>query len=1046
MVSVDVGAFMSRVERLYTDWESEEDTNLWNEVDCVAVIVGRDEEVLYAKSTALQTWLFGYELTDTLCLFCANEIHILTSKKKAEFLKPVEGQLEKKSDLPNLVIHLRNKGDNDQGNFEDVIKAAKGSKRGKKVGVFIKDEFTGDFIEGWTAALKESSLKQIDVSAAFAYVSAPKDDKEVEIIKKACQIAANVFSKHVRKEIATIVDEEKKVKHSRLADGIDKAITDDKKLLPAGVDSEQVEICYAPIIQSGGKYQLKFSTVSNDDRLHFGTIICSLGVRYKSYCSNICRTMFVEPTQEMQDNYSFLLSLYEKTLEFLKVGVPLSEVYNDTYRYVESQRPDLIDHFVKTIGFATGLEFREAFLQISPKCNISIVAGMVFCVNLGFSNLTNSSSKDDQGKVYALFIGDVVLVNKSGPATELSSASKKKLRSIAIFFGDDDEQDKGEENINPELFSGKESRLLDTRTRTEIPSEDRRKEHQAQLKKQINEEAKKRLLDGMQDNISKRPKLSSMVAYKHPSVLPVRENDVQNLHLYVDRKHEAVILPIYGVPVPIHISMIKNISKSEEGSYTYLRINLFHPGSTMGRMDGVVFPNPEASFVKELSFRGYNSASNYLGGGGISLVGIFHSIKELQKKFRTREQEKRELEGYHEQDSLIVSSSKGNPRLKDLFMRPVIGQRRIQGVLEAHTNGLRYTNLRGDHVDIIYNNIKHAFFQPSKGEMIVLLHFHLKHPIIIGKKKQADIQFYTEVGEIMTDLGRNHHMHDRDDLLAEQTERELRQKLDNAFDSFRRKVEQMPQCHVDFEKPFRDLGYPGVPFRSTVFLMPTANCLVNLTEQPPFIVTLDEVELVHFERVQFQLKNFDMVLVFKDYKRKVSMVASIPMKNLDQVKEWLNSCDIRYTEGVQSLSWAKIMKTINEDPEGFFESGGWSFLDPESDEEEEDESSESDEYQPSDDGDMEVGDESEEEDSDENYTSISEGDESDYEDSEEDEESGKDWDELEEEARKADRAREEPEPEPTPRKRKHSKMGNSRPAPPPSKKAAHKSSPKKRRR
>ena len=47
-------------------------------------------------------------------------------------------------------------------------------------------------------------------------------------------------------------------------------------------------------------------------------------------------------------------------------------------------------------------------------------------------------------------------------------------------------------------------------------------------------------------------------------------------------------------------------------------------------------------------------------------------------------------------------------------------------------------------------------------------------------------------------------------------------------------------------------------------------------------------------------------------------------------KEWLNSVDIKYTEGVQSLNWGKIMKTIIDDPEGFFESGGWSFLDPNS--------------------------------------------------------------------------------------------------------------------
>ena len=39
---------------------------------------------------------------------------------------------------------------------------------------------------------------------------------------------------------------------------------------------------------------------------------------------------------------------------------------------------------------------------------------------------------------------------------------------------------------------------------------------------------------------------------------------------------------------------------------------------------------------------------------------------------------------------------------------------------------------------------------------------------MVGKKKQFDVQFYTEVGEITTDLGKHQHMHDRDDLAAEQ--------------------------------------------------------------------------------------------------------------------------------------------------------------------------------------------------------------------------------------------------------------------------------------
>lgn len=65
---------------------------------------------------------------------------------------------------------------------------------------------------------------------------------------------------------------------------------------------------------------------------------------------------------------------------------------------------------------------------------------------------------------------------------------------------------------------------------------------------------------------------------------------------FADMKFETVILPIFGAPVPFHISCIKNISQSIEGDYTYLRINFFHPGATITG----AFANPEATFVKEV--------------------------------------------------------------------------------------------------------------------------------------------------------------------------------------------------------------------------------------------------------------------------------------------------------------------------------------------------------------------------------------------------------------------------------------------------------------
>jgi len=264
------------------------------------------------------------------------------------------------------------------------------------------------------------------------------------------------------------------------------------------------------------------------------------------------------------------------------------------------------------------------------------------------------------------------------------------------------------------------------------------------------------------------------------------------------------------------------------------------------------------------------------------------------------------------------------------------------------------------------------------------------------------------VGEITTDLGKHQHMHDRDDLAAEQAERELRQKLKHAFKGFCEKVESATKGALEFDSPFRELGYQGVPHRETVLLQPTSSALVNLTSWPPFVCTLEDVELVHFERVQLSLKNFDMVFIFKDYNRKCAMVTSVPMTMLDHVKEWLNSCDIKYTEGVQSLNWGKVMKTIVDDPEGFFESGGWNFLDPDSGSEDEDGDSEDEDE----DFDVEEDDEgSDFSESDDDYSEDSNiSDEENYSDElGSDESSGKDWSDLEAEAAEDDRNRSDDE-------------------------------------
>ena len=147
------------------------------------------------------------------------------------------------------------------------------------------------------------------------------------------------------------------------------------------MDKSAIDMCCPPIIQSGGNYKLKFSVVSDKENLNFGAIVCSLGVWYKSYCSNIVRTMLVDPSQSLQDSYTYLLSLEELIIDKLRDGKKLSEVYKSAVDNVKKEKPELLDKLHKNFGFAMGIEFREGSLVIGPNCDLKAKKGMVLATD-----------------------------------------------------------------------------------------------------------------------------------------------------------------------------------------------------------------------------------------------------------------------------------------------------------------------------------------------------------------------------------------------------------------------------------------------------------------------------------------------------------------------------------------------------------------------------------------------------------------------------------------------------------------------------------------
>ncbi|MBV5280026.1 MAG: hypothetical protein J0651_01790 [Actinobacteria bacterium] len=206
-------------------------------------------------------------------------------------------------------------------------------------------------------------------------------------------------------------------------------------------------------------------------------------------------------------------------------------------------------------------------------------------------------------------------------------------------------------------------------------------------------------------------------------------------------------------------------------------------------------------------------------------------------------------------------------------------------------------------MDLLYANIKYAFYQPVKHDLRVLLHFHLHHGVMVGSCKTVDVQFYIEARMPSRDLELCFWL--LDEAKLEQHELGIWKRWNQAFKDFVKVVQRAAAGALVFEVPYREFGFFGVPFKCNVFLMPTFNCLANLAEPPFFVCVLAEVECVHFERVTFGVRNFDMVLVFKDYTRLPCRISSVPIESLDAVKEWLTNVEIVYFEGPNSLKLAQ---------------------------------------------------------------------------------------------------------------------------------------------
>ncbi|KNZ75316.1 FACT complex subunit SPT16 [Termitomyces sp. J132] len=1028
LVELNKALFNSRIQRIYDGWNSarnDDDYSSIADADAILLVAGdpASEDEPMRKGTCLQQWLLGYEFPSTLFLFQKDRISILCSASKAKILS----QIEHSAGSVKIEILAQAKG-KDAPN-DSLSKFVEVYASQTCVGTLTKESHSGKLVGDWEALVKglESKPEIVDIGPVVSSFMAVKDSEELKNVQVAAALTSTLLKHHVAPKLEAILDKESKITHDMLAAQIEARLGSGEGTCSlqcvayfvfAKIDWQLVEFCYPPIIisrSSKSGYDLRYTVESSEDNIaHKGVLLVAFGLRYKSYCANVGRTFIVDPNPDQEKQYNILLNLQSELLSFIKNDISARDVYQHASSFVKSKDPELEKHFVKNVGFGMGIEFRDSAYVLSAKNGRSLKTDMIFNLGLGFSDLVDST-----GKKYSLHLVDTIRVgtNKSVLLTEGTRLTKDTL----FFLTPESDEEKPQKERKPPATSRMNgspqkktagTKVLRNQTRRAVQDEvhtsaaARLTEHQRELHEKLQTEGIHRYVEGGGGSGGKEGKgWKRFQSYKGEAALP---NEVDRLRIFIDRKAQTVILPIHGSAVPFHINTIKNASKSDEGDSTILRINFQTPGQLAGKKEDTPFEDPDATFIRSISYRSPD---------GHRFDSICKQITDLKKEANKREQQKKEMADVVEQGNLVEVKGHRPVKMAEAFVRPALDGKRLPGEVEIHQNGVRYQSPLGSQkIDILFSNIKHLFFQPCDHELLVIVHLHLKSPIMIGKKKAFDVQFVREASDVQFDetgnRKRKHRYGDEDEIEMEQQERKRRAMLNKEIKAFAEKIAEAASASngdtLDLDIPFRELSFEGVPFRTSARLQPTTECLVHLTDPPFLVVTLADIEIASLERVQYGLKQFDLVFVFKDFTKTPLHINSIQSSQMDDVKNWLDSVDIAMSEGPVNLNWGPIMKHINENPYEFFQGGGWSFLGGANGAEilrsdRSDDSDSESEFEADDDDVVET----ESSDDESEFDDSASGSDSDSEAGDDDESEGEDWDELERKAAKSDAKRAE---------------------------------------
>jgi nucleosome binding factor SPN SPT16 subunit len=233
---------------------------------------------------------------------------------------------------------------------------------------------------------------------------------------------------------------------------------------------------------------------------------------------------------------------------------------------------------------------------------------------------------------YALLVSDMVAITSGGP--DVMTKMGKNLTDVAYNINEEDEKSEEEEGDDDDEESGDEAQKGDAALARKLAKERESGGVRTSSRLATGQVAQQEAADGTAER--ERKQIALMIrrneerlrelARKNRNKGENGESDVaEELETYkrtrdypdsvlpnqvkVDMANQCIILPVCGVPVPFHISTIKNVVMPEGDNATLLRINFYSAGMAVGKdapanmVKLVQKYAPYAAFIREMTFR-----------------------------------------------------------------------------------------------------------------------------------------------------------------------------------------------------------------------------------------------------------------------------------------------------------------------------------------------------------------------------------------------------------------------------------------------------------